>query len=64
MIRERKNLIPIVNDESILKCIETGNEKEISKMTLKVMADIRVFLRKIYKKLPKNTDVQVLTGGE
>ncbi|MGD2071870.1 MAG: hypothetical protein PVG65_00065 [Candidatus Thorarchaeota archaeon] len=67
MPEERKNSIPVVSDEEILKCTKEcdGSEKSIIntlQMNLRVLADIRVFLRKIYKKLPEKTDKQVLSG--
>ena len=69
MSEERKNVIPVVSDEEVLASIKNcdGSEKSIVetlKMHTRLLADIRVFLRKIYKKLPRNTDKQVLTGEE
>ena len=69
MTEERKNVIPVVSDEEVLASIKNCDGSEASivetlKMHTRLLADIRVFLRKIYKKLPRNNDKQVLTGEE
>ena len=65
MNEERKRLIPIVSDQKVLDCIKgcDGSENSVLgvlKLILHLLADIRVFLRIIYKKLPKYTDEEIL----
>ncbi len=67
MAEVRKNLIPVISDEEVLKVLKELNENDADsivkglKTQIHLLADIRVFLRKIYKKLPSQTDTQVLT---
>jgi len=69
MIEEKKNQIPPISDKKLLKAIEDcdgSSEGTINalKTTLHAIADLRVFMRRIYSKLPKNTDKEILNGKD